>query len=91
MLKFYVLIQIPPNVVPEGPTDDQSGLVQVMTWHQTGATPAIAWTNDDITGPQWIITWIKEQISAKLHGITRPQWVNSLAPGKFQFNFILGR
>ena len=34
--KFCILILISLEFVPKGPIDDDSALVQVMAWHQTG-------------------------------------------------------
>ena len=36
---FFLRIKIPPAFLPEGPTDNQSALLQVMILYQTAANP----------------------------------------------------
>ena len=54
-------------------TDDQSTLVQVMAWCRQAASHYL--------GQCW-------PRSQSPYGVTRPQWVNSLAPGIFKWNFV---
>ena len=55
-----------------GLTDDQSTLVQVLGWcHQA-------------TSHYLSQCWPRSMAS---YGVTRGQWVNSLAPGKYGYNF----
>ena len=53
-------------------TDDQSTLVQVMAWCRQATSHYLSQC------------WPR---SLSPYDVTRPQWVNSLAPGRFGFNF----
>ena len=68
----WISINISLKFVPRGPINNIPTLVQVMAWRRSGDKP------------------LSEPMMVRLPThicITQPQWVNLLAPGKFQFNF----
>ena len=67
-----ISIKISLKFVPKGPINNIPVLVQIMAWRVSGDKP--------LSEPMMIclLTHIC---------ITRSQWVNSLAPGKFEWNF----
>ena len=68
----WISINISLKFVPRGPINNIPTLVQVMAWRQSGDKP--------LSEPM--------MVRLPMHiCITRSQWVNLLAPGKFQFNF----
>ena len=67
-----ILIKFSLKYVRKGPIDKNPALVQIMAWRRLGDKP--------LSEPM--------MVSLPTHiCVTRPQWVNSLAPGRFQFNF----
>ena len=67
-----ILIKISLKFVPNGPINNSPALVQIMAWRRLGDKP------------------LSEPMMAKLPThmcVTRPQWVNSLAPGRYGSNF----
>ena len=58
--------------MPQNPSDDKSTLVQVMAWCHQAASHYLSQCCPRSLSP---------------YGVTRPQWVNSLAPGKFEWVF----
>ena len=67
-----ISIKISLKFVPKGPINNIPALVQIMAWHRTGDKPL----SEPMMGS--LLTHIC---------VTRPQWVNSLAPGKFEWSF----
>ena len=64
----WILIKISLKFVPKGPIDKIPALVQIMAWRRSGDKPLSELM----------------MISLLTHlCITLPQWVNSLAPGRF--------
>ena len=68
-----ISIKISLKFVPKGPINNIPALVQIMAWRRSGDKP--------LSEPVMVrlLTYIC---------VTRPQWVNSLAPGRFERNFI---
>ena len=65
-------IKISLKFVPKGPINNIPALVQIMAWRRPGDKP------------------LSESMMVSLPThicVTRPQWVNSLAPVKFEWNF----
>ena len=66
----WILIKISLDFVPRGPINNIPSLVQIMAWRWPGDKP--------LSDPM--------MVSLLTHiCVTRPQWVNLLAPEKFQF------
>ena len=68
----WIPIKISLKFVPQGPINNIPALVQIMAWRRSGDKP--------LSEPMMVglLTHIC---------VTRPQWVNSLAPGRFKVNF----
>ena len=67
-----ISIKISLKFVPKGPINNNPALVQIMAWRRQGDKP------------------LSETMLASLLThicVTRPQWVNSLAHGKFEWKF----
>ena len=66
-----ISIKISLKFVPRGPISNIPALVQIMAWRRPGDKP--------LSEPMMVslLTYIC---------VTGPQWVNSLAPGKFKWN-----
>ena len=69
----WISIEISLNFVPSGPTDNIPALVQMMAWRRPGDKP--------LSEPMMVI--LLTHIC-----VTRPQWVNSLGPGRFSSTCI---
>ena len=73
----FILMKISLKFVAQGPINNIPALVQVMAWHRSGdkplSEPMMACLND-----AYIMTHIC---------VTRPHWVNSLAPERCRNNF----
>ena len=71
----WILIKISLKFLPEGPIDNIPSLVQIMAWPRPGDKP--------LSEPM--------MVSLPRHiCVTRPQWVNSLAPGRCGSKFYQG-
>ena len=69
-----ISIKISLKFVPKSPIDNIPALFQIMAWRRPGDKP--------LSEPM--------MISLLTHiCVTRPQWVNSLAPGRFAWNIRL--
>ena len=73
---FNEIVRISMNFslkfVPKGPIHNIPALVQIMAWCRLGNKP--------LSEPMMV------RLLTHIY-VTRPQWVNSLAPGKFDWNF----
>ena len=66
-----ISIKILLKFVPKGPINKIPALVQIIAWRRSGDKP--------LSEPM--------MVSSLTHiCVTRPQWVNSLAPGRFDWN-----
>ena len=69
-----ISIKISQKFAPKGPINNIPALVQIMAWRRPGDKP------------------LSEPMVVKLPMhlcVTRPQWVNSLAPGGFDYSLKL--
>ena len=68
----WIVLKISLKFVPKVRINNIPALVQIMAWRRSGDKP--------LSEPMMVslLTYIC---------VTRPQWVNSLAPGRFQFTF----
>ena len=94
-----ILIEILLKNIPEGLTDNKPSMVQVMAWHQihVGDKPSLS-LRDQCIGPGNglspvqcpAITWTYADQLKYMHvSIINPQWVNTLAPGGFDYRLKL--
>ena len=68
----WIVLKISLKFVPKVRINNIPALVQIMAWRRSGDKP--------LSEPM--------MVSLLTHiCVIRPQWVNSLAPGRFQFNF----
>ena len=58
----FILIQISLKLFPKGPDNNNTPLVQIMAWHQTGGKPL----PEPMMAP-----------GTDTYSSTRPQWVNA--------------
>ena len=58
-----------------------------MKFGGNGPNDSIGTGNALVPNSQQAITWIKEDEDLKYYKVTRLQWVNSLAPGRFGFDY----
>ena len=68
----WISFKISLKFVPKGPINNIPALVQIMAWRRPGDKP------------------LSEPMMVRLPThicVTRPQWVNSLTPGKFEWHF----
>ena len=69
----WIPIEISLTFVPKGPINNIPALVQIMAWRRPGDTPLFE----------------PMMVNLPTHiCISRPQWVNSLSPGRARFDFI---